>query len=189
MCLLIFTSWQIIIFRFDTFLYISYKPIMTAAILFITRSAFLITYEPGLLEVRFFCTGYLKPLFLSIQSNTVKCHVLIPLKLIKQFWLTAENSRCKGPEWCGSEGGLLKGLSDVALYNINNTPFIMTCNLIVTCGIWSLLPDFQRAYWSINFVDFSGLQWQRASVNWKGGDGITMTVSDEKVLRECRRRK
>ncbi len=68
--------------------------------------------------------------------------------------------------------GLFKGLSDAALYNINNTPFIMTCNSIATGGIWTLPPGFQRAYWSINFVDFRGLHWQSASVNWMGAEGL-----------------
>lgn len=69
-------------------------------------------------------------------------------------------------------GGLSKGLIDGALYNINNTPFIMTGNLIATGGTWTLPPGFQRAYWSTNLVDFSGLQWQSASVNWMGAEGL-----------------
>lgn len=48
----------------------------------------------------------------------------------------------------------------------------MTRNLIATMGIWTIPPGFQRAYWSINFVDFSGLQWQSASVNWMGAEGL-----------------
>lgn len=38
--------------------------------------------------------------------------------------------------------------------------------------MWTLPSGFQRAYWSINLVDFSGLQWQSASVNWMGAEGL-----------------
>lgn len=48
----------------------------------------------------------------------------------------------------------------------------MTGNLIATSGISTGPPGFQRAYWSINFVDFSVLQWQSASVNWMGAEGL-----------------
>lgn len=68
-----------------------------------------------------------------------------------------------------SDCGLSNGLGDAALYNINNTPFIMTRNLIAS---WGGIRGFQGAYWSINLVDFSALQWQSASANWMGAVGL-----------------
>lgn len=44
------------------------------------------------------------------------------------------------------EGGLFKRLNDTALYNINNSPFIMTSNPIATGGISVLPIGFQMAY-------------------------------------------
>lgn len=45
----------------------------------------------------------------------------------------------------------------------------MTRNLRVTAGTWTLPPGFQRTYWS---VDFSGLQWQSASEQWRRAEGL-----------------
>lgn len=57
-------------------------------------------------------------------------------------------------------------------YNINNTPFIMTCNVIATTEIRIRPAGFQGAYWSANSVDFGALQWQSASDNWMGAEGL-----------------